>query len=136
VIYLADTSALSRIYRRQVEQQWHESVEHGLVAICEPVLAEVLTIAEAGKYEEREADFLGLYPWVVVPDNAWEFVRSIRRALARRSAHQGISVADYLVVATALHHDLTVLHEDADFETVARVVPELREQRISALPEG
>jgi predicted nucleic acid-binding protein len=48
VIYLADTSALSRIYRRQVEQQWHESVEHGLVAICEPVLAEVLTIAEAG----------------------------------------------------------------------------------------
>jgi predicted nucleic acid-binding protein len=136
VIYLGDTSALSRIYRRQVEQQWHESVEHGLVAICEPVLAEVLTIAEAGKYEEREADFLSLYPWVVVPDNAWEVVRSTRRVLARRSAHQGISVADYLVVATALHHELTVLHEDADFETVAAVVPELRQQRISALPES
>ena len=135
MIYLGDTSALSRIYRRQVEQHWHESVQHGLVAICEPVLAEVLTIAEAGKYEEREADFLSLYPWVVVPGDAWDVLRSTRRALARRSAHQGISVADYLVVTTALHHDLTVLHEDADFETVARVVPELRQQRISALPE-
>ncbi len=54
----------------------------------------------------------------------------------RRSVHRGVSVADYLVVATALHHDLTVLHEGADFETVVRVVPELRLQRISASPEG
>jgi len=38
------------------------------------------------------------------------------------------------VVATALHHRLTVLHEDADFATAAGVVPEMQEQRISSKP--
>jgi predicted nucleic acid-binding protein len=41
-------------------------------------------------------------------------------------------VADHLVVATALHHRLTILHEDADFATAARVAPEIQEQRISS----
>jgi predicted nucleic acid-binding protein len=55
----------------------------------------------------------------------------MRRALAARSAHQGISVADYLIAVTAIHHDLTLLHDDADFGTVAAIVPALRQERIS-----
>jgi len=39
-------------------------------------------------------------------------------------------VADHLVVATALHHHLTILHEDADFGTAAAVVPDIQQQRI------
>ena len=42
--YLIDTSALVRILRRQVDQTWHEQVTHGVVAICDPVLTEALTI--------------------------------------------------------------------------------------------
>jgi predicted nucleic acid-binding protein len=41
-------------------------------------------------------------------------------------------VADHLVVATAIRLKLVVLHEDADFETVARVIPQLHEQRLTA----
>ena len=107
-----------------------------MVTICEPVLVESLTIADAGRYQEFHAEFRAIYPWVVVPDDSWDVIQPIQQRLAQRSAHQGLSITDYLVVITALHHDLTVLHEDADFATVARVVPELREQRISALPEG
>ena len=99
-------------------------------------MAETLTIADEHSHRRVEAALSVAYPWVVVPHDPWDTMRSIQRELARRSMHQGPSVADYLVVITALHHDLTVLHEDADFETVARVVPELRVQRISALPEG
>jgi hypothetical protein len=33
-------------------------------------------------------------------------------------------------VATALHHHLTILHEDADFTTAAAVVSDIKEQRI------
>jgi hypothetical protein len=30
---------------------------------------------------------------------------------------------------------LIVLHEDADFETVARFIPELQQQRVSVFPK-
>jgi predicted nucleic acid-binding protein len=132
VKYLADTSALVRILRRQVEQSWHEQVTHGMVAICDPVLTETLTIARATEYERVRADLLEAYPWVPVPDRAWETIRDIQAQLAAKSQHQGLSVADHLVVVTALHHHLTILHEDADFGTAAAVVAGIRQQRISA----
>ena len=130
--YLIDTSALVRILRHQVDEVWHEHVARGLVAICEPVITETLTIARATEYERVLADLLSTYVWMPVPDGAWETIRSVGTRLAQRSCHQGLSLADHLVVATALHHRLAILHEDADFATVAQVVPELQERRISA----
>jgi len=130
VKYLIDTSALVRILRRQVDAFWHEQVTHGLVAICDPVLTETLTIARATEYERVRTDLLEAYPWVPVPDRAWETVHSVQARLAVKSQHHGLSVADHLVVATALHHHLTILHEDADFGTAAAVVPDIQQQRI------
>jgi predicted nucleic acid-binding protein len=103
-----------------------------MVAICDPVLTETLTIARATEYERIRADLLEAYPWVPVPDRAWETVRDVQAQLAAKSQHQGLSVADHLVVVTALHHHLTILHEDADFATAAGAVADLRQQRISA----
>jgi predicted nucleic acid-binding protein len=131
VTYLVDTSALVRIVRRQAPPERYQQVERGLVAICEPVLVEALTLADATSYERVEKALLAAHPWLVAPDDAWETIRATRRELAQHSQHQGLSVADYLVVATALKHDVTVLHEDADFETVARFVPSLRQERLS-----
>jgi len=131
VKYLIDTSALVRILRRQVDPRWRELAGHGVVAVCEPVLIETLTIAGAKVYQRLEDQLLDTYPWVPVPDNAWETARAVRRTLAAQSAHQGLSVTDHLVVATALQRGLTILHDDADFRTVARAVPELREECIS-----
>jgi hypothetical protein len=136
VKYLIDTSALVRILRRQVDQSWHEQVAHGVVAICDPVLTEALTIARATEYERVRTDLLAAYPWVPVPDRAWETVRSVQARLAAKSQHNGLSVADHLVVATALHHKLTILHEDADFATAAAVVSDIQEQRILADESG
>jgi predicted nucleic acid-binding protein len=116
--------------RRQVDARWDDTVERGLVALCEPVLVEALTIADAKRYDRVEREIRETYPWVPVPDDAWEVVRSVRRELAARSQHQGLSVADHLVVATAIRRKLVVLHEDADFETVSRIVPQLRQERI------
>lgn len=129
--YLADTSALVRIVRGQVDSRWDETVERGLVAVCEPVLIECLAIADAKRSERLEREILDTYLWVPVPDDAWSTVRAVRRELAARSAHQGLSVADYLVVATAMRLKLVVLHEDADFETVGRLIPQLRQERIT-----
>lgn len=132
--YLADTSALVRIVRRQVDGRWDDLVERGLVAVCEPVLVEALTIVDAKRYDESERELRDTYPWVPVPDDAWEIVGAVRRDLAGHSQHQGLSVADYLVIATAIRLKLIVLHEDADFETVARIVPQLHQERITGQP--
>jgi predicted nucleic acid-binding protein len=131
VNFLIDTSALVRVLRGQVSPHWGERSERGVIAICEPVVTETLTIAAATAYTQAEQRLTDLYPWVPVPDGAWTTVRDMRRALAARSAHQGISVADYLIAVTAIHHDLTLLHDDAGFGTVAAIVPALRQERIS-----
>ena len=132
--YLIDTSALVRIVRKQADEHWNEQVTRGLVAICDPVLTETLTIADAKAYRRVEENLRAAYPWVPIPDDAWDIVTSIRHELAKHSAHQGLSAADYLVAATAIRLKLTVLHEDADYQTAARLVPQLKQQRISELP--
>jgi predicted nucleic acid-binding protein len=132
VKFLVDTSALVRILRRQVDESWHNQVTHGMVAICDPVLSETLTIARATEYPRVRADLLEIYPWVAVPDRAWESISDLQAKLAVKSQHQGLSVAEHLVVATALHHRLTILHEDANFATAARIVPEIEQRRITA----
>lgn len=132
--YLVDTSALVRIIRREADPMWTDVVGRGLVAVCEPVLAETLTIADAKGYAEQEEAINHAYLPVTIPDGVWDLVAAIRRELAPHSAHQGLSVGDLVVAATAIRLKLTVLHEDADFETVARFVPELQQHRISAGP--
>jgi predicted nucleic acid-binding protein len=41
---------------------------------------------------------------------------------------------DLLVCATAAHHDLVVLHDDSDFATAARYLPNLRERTVRDTP--
>lgn len=133
--YLLDTSALVRLQRRQVGPAWDDLVKRGLLVLCEPVLAETMMIADATGYQQLEDDLCQSYVWATVPDGIWDMVAAIRRDLAKHSAHQGLSVADLVVAATAIRLKLTVLHEDADFETIARFVPQVRQHRISADPE-
>lgn len=132
--YLIDTSALVRVMRRQVGEDWLDLIRRGLVAICEPVLVETLTAAPALGYDEAERTILSAHRCVPVPDDAWEIVASMRRELAKHGAHQALSAADYLVAATAVKRGLTILHEDRDFETTARIIPMVQQQRVSEPP--
>jgi predicted nucleic acid-binding protein len=130
--FLVDTSALVRILRRQVDPAWFDLVDRGLLTVCEPVMAETLLIADAKGYDDLEQTIAQTYVLATVPDAIWDLVGAIRRELAPHSAHKGLSVADLVIAATAIRLKLEVLHEDADFETVARFVPQLRQRRISS----
>jgi predicted nucleic acid-binding protein len=132
--YLIDTSALVRIIRRQADPRWYECVARGLIALCEPVLLETLTGVDAKNFNRVRDDLREACPWVGTSDDAWPTAMAVQEDLARTSQHQGLSVADHLVVATAIKARLVLLHEDADFETVAKVVPHLRHQRLSEPP--
>jgi predicted nucleic acid-binding protein len=131
MMYLIDTSALVRILRRQADAHWYECVARGLVALCEPVLLETLTGVDTKNFGRVRDDLRDAYPWVGPPDDAWPTALAVQQDLAKTSQHQGLSVADHLVIATAIKARLVLLHEDADFETVAKVVPQLRQQRLS-----
>lgn len=134
--YLIDTSALVRLLRGQVDPAWIEYADTGKFGICEPVLIEFLR--DMGQHEAQfaEADLLGGHTWVSIPPEAGVLVRGIRRGLTARSMQTMLSVADYLIAATAMELELTVLHEDKDFCAVAKHFPALSERRITrSLPE-
>ncbi len=54
------------------------------------------------------------------PDGVYQRAGAVQRALTERGEHRGAGPVDLLVAATAELSGLTVLHYDADFETVAR----------------
>ncbi len=130
--YLVDTSALVRILRRQVAPEWQERVTAGQLWLCDPVATETMAIAPAGQYERFRQRLFETHPWVSVPQDPWPLVRDVQSRLAQLGAHRCLSVADHLVVATALRLGLTVLHADDDFVTTARAVPELAQERLAA----
>lgn len=98
--YLIDTSALVRVIRRQAPPHWYDQIERGRVAICEPVLVETLTMADAKSYARVEDDLRGTYPWVLVPDDVWDTIGTTRRELAAHSQHRTDLVPHHVVSAT------------------------------------
>jgi hypothetical protein len=121
-LYLIDTSALVRFYRSQVGAEWDQTVSAGLVGICEPVRQEYLR-AVGGRPAFYEADSLlqETFPYYVIPDSAWHETSRLQRKLADKGWHQCASPVDLLMAVTARHHKLTVLHADADFDTISRL---------------
>ncbi|MGJ6966415.1 PIN domain nuclease [Streptosporangium sp. G11] len=121
-LYLIDTSALVRFYRGQVGTEWDQTVSAGLVGICEPVRQEYLR-AVGGRPAFYEAGNLlqETFPYFVIPESAWDETSGLQRDLADKGWHQSASPIDLLMAVTARHHKLTVLHADADFDTISRL---------------
>ncbi|GAA3416123.1 PIN domain nuclease [Streptosporangium vulgare] len=121
-LYLIDTSALVRFYRGQVGTEWDQTVSAGLVGICEPVRQEYLR-AVGGRPAFYEAGNLlqETFPYYAIPESAWHETSGLQRDLADKGWHQSASPVDLLMAVTARHHKLTVLHADADFDTISRL---------------
>ena len=123
--FLADTSMVVRLRRGQdIQPRWVDAVRAGLVAVCPVVEAELVrATASKGDRDDLRAKLRLLFGWHPMPDNAWRFVERTQDALVDLGQQKGPSVVDLLVAATADAWGLTVLHVDADFDTIARVVP-------------
>jgi predicted nucleic acid-binding protein len=125
VTFLADTSMVIRLRRGQnVDARWVDAVRAGLVGVCPVVEAELIrATASRADRDQLRSQLTALFAWHPMPDDAWRFVARVQDALVDLGQHKGPSVVDLLVAATADAWGLTVLHVDADFETIARVVP-------------
>jgi predicted nucleic acid-binding protein len=134
--YLLDSSALWRILRDSaLRASWAEVVSAGAVGSCHPQRVEFRRSARTlDEYEQMSEMFDALYPDAPVPKAAWRWIESAQYRLLRHGAHRAMSAVDLLICATSAQHDLVVLHDDGDFATAARYLPDLRERAIHDTP--
>jgi predicted nucleic acid-binding protein len=123
VTFLADTSMIVRLRRGHgIDTCWVDAVRAGLVGVCPVVEAELVRATSSKADRDALRSVLrSLFTWHPMPDDAWRFVERTQDSLGDLGQHKGPSIVDLLVAATAEAWGLTVLHADADFETIARV---------------
>jgi predicted nucleic acid-binding protein len=132
VIYLLDTSALVRLLRDpKLQEAWYDAIDAEAVGSCYPQRTEFLYSARSAvEYDEIAEMFSDLYPDVAVPKTAGRWVSNVQYQMSRAGQHRSASAVDLIIAATAAHHGLTVLHDDADYRAVARQAPDLAEHNI------
>jgi predicted nucleic acid-binding protein len=135
--YLLDSSALWRILRDPaLRAAWAEVVSAGAIGSCHLQRIEFRRSARTiDEYEQMSAMFEVLYPDVTLPKGAWRWIESAQYRLLRQGAHRAMSAVDLMICATAAHHHLVVLHDDKDFATAARFIPDVRERSIHDAPQ-
>jgi predicted nucleic acid-binding protein len=133
--YLADTSAVWRLLRRQIGEPWPGRVAHGRVSLCPPVEAELMRGLRADRDHEPFTTMLNqTFAWVPAPEDPWPKVVAVQRDLLRIGHHRGPSPMDILIALTAEQHRLTLLHVDDDFTAIAKVRPGIEMVRL--VPEA
>jgi predicted nucleic acid-binding protein len=134
--YLLDSSALWRIMREAaLRASWADVIAEGAIGSCHPQRVEFRRSARTiDEYEQMSGMFDALYPDAAVPKGAWRWIESAQYRLLRHGAHRALSAVDLLICATAADRDLVVLHDDNDFATAARFLPDLRERPIHNAP--
>jgi predicted nucleic acid-binding protein len=136
--YLIDSSALWRILRDdKVRESWSDVLTANAIGSCNPQRIEFIRSARSiNEYEDMRDMFAALYPNVAVPKGAWRWIDSAQYRLLRHGAHRALSAVDLLICATAADRDLVVLHDDADFATASRWLPDVRDRPVFDLPAG
>lgn len=121
--WLIDKSALVRLARSPDAGEWAGRIERGLVRICTVTRLEVGFSARSGRdlragFERPPLARMPVeYLTSVIEDRAVE----VQAALGERGQHRSASIPDLLIAATAEKAQLTVLHDDKDFELIADV---------------
>lgn len=121
--WLIDKSALARLSDSPQRKLWAEHIQDGQVHLS------TLTRLEVG-YSARSSQDLesafsspplskmpieGVTP--AIEDLAWQTLRE----LAKKGHHRAPSIPDLLIAATAKLCGLIVLHNDKDFDLIAKV---------------
>ncbi|MFE2482562.1 PIN domain-containing protein [Streptomyces mirabilis] len=57
-------------------------------------------------------------------------IGAVQHRMARVGEHRSASAVDLVIAATAAHHGLAVLHNDADYRAIARHASDLTEHNI------
>ena len=121
-LYLIDTSGLFRILQAELRKAWSDQLAAGVIATCPIVELEFLYSARSlADRLEKQRLMHELFGWVPVHEGAWERAEQVQQLLTEAGAHRSAGPVDLLIAATAERERLTVLWDDHDYQTVARV---------------
>ncbi len=99
-------------------------IEAGLVATTAQLDAEALYSARNPvEYEQVWADRRLAYEYLPTEDEHWQTALGAQRTLARDGRHRAVGMADLLIAALAIAHDVTLIHYDSDFDIASDVLP-------------
>ena len=133
--WLADKSALVRIAASPDAELWMSRIQRGLVHVCSITRLEVAYSGRNAADISREftsgpmSRLLMQYFTPAIEDRAFQ----VLQLLAERGQHRGPGLGDLLIAAVAESNNLTVLHVDSDFDTIADVTGQPMERlRLSA----
>lgn len=119
---LADSSVwISAIRRRDFD--FLSAVERGEVAVCGPVMIELLVGAPNADTVGEWRTALAKLPRLPVDDGVTERAGQVVELLAdeRGGRHRGMPASDLLIAACAERAGVPVLHADEHFERIAAV---------------
>ena len=123
---LADTSAWYVAQRSlRTLEAFRALLVEGQIAICDMVKLELLHGARNPADFARRRDELDALPQCATGPAEWKRALDVYGEVCRRGpgndAHRRINHQDLLIAATAEAADETVLHYDADYDTIAEV---------------
>lgn len=121
--WLIDKSALVRLSGSPDAEEWAGRIERGLVRICTVTRLEVGFSARSGSdlRTGNERPPLSRMPVEYLTPAIEDRAVEVQVALGERGHHRAASIPDLLIAATAELAQLTVLHDDKDFELIADV---------------
>jgi predicted nucleic acid-binding protein len=100
---------------------WEELVESGALAVCIPVVLELLVSARGRRDYHQLSDDLAQLPSLPLDRRAEGIAADTQAALADRGQHRGATPLDLLIAAIAEAHDAILLHYDRHFDAIGRV---------------
>jgi predicted nucleic acid-binding protein len=131
--YLADTSAIARLHLAPVRERLEPLITRGLISLCAVTELELLTSARnLEDYERIRTVLLPAFTWTAIDERTWSRALTVQHDLAARGQHRAASIPDLLLAATAEQAQLTVLHYDRDFDTIAGVTGQATEWVVPA----
>jgi predicted nucleic acid-binding protein len=120
--YLIDTSAAARSFHPVVGNFVVSLVADGLVGTCAALDFEALfSSRNVSEYEEVRVDRQIAYEYLPTNDTDWSRALDVQRQLASRSQLRAVGMPDLIIAAVAERERVTVVHYDADFDTIASI---------------
>lgn len=119
---LVDTSVWIEVFRRRPRVDLEQSVDFDDVVTCLPVIQEVLQGFRDETAFLRARLAMQALPILESPLGAETFL--VAADLYRSGRRAGLTIrsgVDCLIAACALRHDVEVLHQDRDYDTIAKV---------------
>ena len=120
--FLVDTSASARLGHPAVRERLVPLIAAGLVGTCGALDLEALWSARSPQeHATVRADRRAAYERLPTVDEDWGRAVEVQSVLAERGSLRAVGLADLVVCAVAERERVTVLHYDADHDTVAGV---------------